>query len=121
MIVFVLLAALCLFHVLIVKATAWGFVAWFIALLIYNIFHTESRDSKEEDLVPPRGLGGYAAEPRGYGEGYVSSPPQGGGQSNTALLTLMKAIETRIPKEESGPSDARYEEPQVTYPMEMEA
>jgi len=94
LLVFVLLVALCLFHVLIVKATAWGFVALFV-LVVYSMAR------KEE---PQR----------------TRDPAMAAGQSNSATLALIKAIEAKLPHEESGPSDARYEAAVSYPPMEME-
>ena len=75
MLIFILIAALGLFHVLIVKATAWGFVAWFVALVVYNMTRKEPKTSTAEpnlDKVFPLSY----KSPIEYSESHV--PPQGG-------------------------------------------
>jgi|ERR1041385_927362 hypothetical protein len=78
--------------------------------------HRKALARIEPDPLPPVGLGGYV-------------PPavverKSGGQSNSALLVLMKSIESEIearsPKELSEKTDEIYEEPMASYPMEME-
>lgn len=50
--------------------------------------------------------------PRGLG-----SDVPNGGQSNSALLVLMKPIEAKIAKNEPLKSDDSYDEPQASYPI----
>lgn len=77
---FILIAVLGFFHVISIQATAWCFVAWFVALVLYSMVRIEPRaepdlenafplgkshlvtSKSDEALIPPRGLGGYVPD-----------------------------------------------------------
>lgn len=76
------------------------------------------KNEPEEDYIPPYGIGGYI--PDIHPELLV--PIRRGGQSNAALIRLMKwterEINARLAREGlSGKSDNRYDEPVATYPL----
>lgn len=80
----------------------------------------QARQSPIEYKAERIGIGMARIVPSGLG----SDAPAEGGQSNTALLVLMKAIEREIDArmaadERAEKSDEIYDEPMAMYPQEM--
>lgn len=104
-----------------VGSTGWSIALFLVALLCCSVkISVSCTDRAEPDLENAFPLGrSHLVDPKRIIPTGLGSDVPNGGQSNGALLTLMKSLETKLLREELLKTDDIYEEPQATYPMEM--